>query len=211
MKNLTIKTCFAILFVAIMASCGGSSVNIDPNLDDQERDAVIKTEKSLPRGDKIEEYSVVKSKLPLALLATEYKGVRDQVNKAKLDYVNCMKRGLEGPAQKNLEQLSLIQDEIRAKESSINLSSPEYLFVLASVKERERRDGQLTGYIAVYNPETLEQIDLVQVTTPVFNNAVMMTEALLGVLNNPENFSDTHSNMNSENPVVNFILHSNPK
>ena len=196
------------LFVILMTSCGGRTVKIDPNLSPKEAQAVVKTEKSLSRGTKIESYQVVKSKLPLALLDNEYKNLRDQVYKARIDYRTNMTRSLQQVAQKNIETLQNIQDIIIEKFSNLESTSPEYIFVLADVKEKERRDGKLSGYIAVYDPANLEQIDLIQVTTPLYNNAVMVTEAINGTLINP---NQDIENIKSSNPVVNFILNSNPK
>ena len=79
---------------------------------------------------------------------------------------------------------------------------------MANVKEKERRDGHSTGIIAIYDQTNLEQVDLIQVTTPLYNNAVMVTEALSGTLVNP---GQDKENLKSDNPVVNFILHSHPK
>ncbi|MCH5234627.1 MAG: hypothetical protein J1E16_04980 [Muribaculaceae bacterium] len=206
MKKIIFLTSFII--GVLFASCGGSSVKIDSNLNSEEANAVIKTEKSLPRGAKMESYEVVKSKLPLALLAEEYKDYRDQAYKARLDYRVNMTRGLQQVAEKNLQTLQNIQNIIKEKSKNLESTSPEYIFVLAEVKERERNDGKLTGYISVFDSNDLEQVDLIQVTTPLYNNAVMVTEALEGTLENPDQNTD---NLKSSNLIVNFILNSNPK
>lgn len=206
-----IKSGLILLLGLIMCSCGGSSIKIDPNLSPEEKEAVVKTEKSLPHGDKMVNYTIVKSTLPLALLDQEYKNMRDQVFKYRLDYINCMKRGLEAPAQKNLENLAQIQNIILEKSAALESASPQYIFVLAEVKERTRRDGKVSAFIAIYDSSTLQQTDLIQITTPIFKNAEMVTEALDGTLANPETFSNNPSELNSSNPIVNFILHSNPK
>lgn len=210
MKRFVVAGVVSLLLV-MMSGCGGGSVKFDSGMSEQDREAVLKTKSSLSSGDKMESFSVVTSKLPLALLEPEYKSVRDEVNKAKLDYINCLKRGLDGPAQQKLEILKQVQTTIQEKDSSINVGSGEYIFVLADVKERTRRDGNLTGFIAVYDPETLEQVDFMQVTTPLYNNAVMMTEALEGRLADPKYFTENPSELTSNNPVVSFILRSNPK
>ena len=191
-----------------MAACGGGSVKIDPNLSPEEAEAVLKTEKSLPRGAIIESYEVVNATLPLALLESEYKGLRDQAYKARIDYRTNMTRGLQQVAQKNVETLQNIQNTIVEKSASMESNSPKYIFVLANVKEKERKDGNLSGFIAVFDPSTVELVDLVQVTTPLYNNAVMMTEALNGTLINPNQDLD---NISSSNTVVNFILNASPK
>lgn len=162
----------------------------------------------MPKSAKIESYEVVKAKLPLALLDVEYKNLRDQANKACIDYHTNITRGLKQVAQKNIETLQSIQELIIEKSVELESSSPEYLFVLANVKEKERNDKKLSGFIAVYDPVSLDQVDLIQVTKPLYNNAVMMTEALSGDLVNPDQDKDT---ITSDNPIVNFILHSNPK
>lgn len=200
---------FLICLIGLtLASCGSGSVKIDPNLSSDEAQAVVKTEKSLPRTAKIESYEVVKSTLPLALLDNEYKGLRDQANKARIDYRTNMTRGLQQVAEKNIQTLQNIQNTIVEKSSNLQANSPEYIFVLAQVMERERKDGKLSGFIAIYDPNNLQQVDFLQVTTPLYNNAVMVTEALNGVLANP---NPDNENLKSSNPVVNFILNSNPK
>ncbi|MCH5226374.1 MAG: hypothetical protein J1F16_00945 [Muribaculaceae bacterium] len=206
MKDLLFIFSFCVFIT--LSSCGNSSVKIDPNLSAEEAKAVVLTEKSLPGGSKIESYQVVVSTLPLALLDNEYKNLRDEANKARLDYRTNMTRGLPQIAQKNLETLQNIQNTIVEKSKNLEKSSPEYIFVLADVKEKNRRDNNLTGFIAVYDPKSLEQVDLLQVTTPLYNNAVMVTEALEGNLSNPEKGNEI---ITSNNPIVDFILKSNPK
>lgn len=191
-----------------LASCGTGSVKTDPNMNADEVQVVKKTQNSLPRGAKIDSYEVVKSVLPLALLENEYKNLRDQANKARVDYRTNMTRGLQQIADKNIETLQNIQTVIMEKSSELDSVSPEYIFVLANVKERERRDGKLSGFIAIYDLKNLDQVDLIQITTPLYNNAVMVTEALDGNLVNP---NQDDYNLKSTNPVVNFILNSNPK
>ena len=205
-KSGFLKTGLVWLTLAFV-SCG-SSVKIDPALSSEEAKAVVKTENSLPRSTKIESYEVVKSTLPLALLDNEFKNLRDQANKARIDYRTNMTRGLQQVAQNNLETLKNIQNIIIEKSVNLASSSPEYIFVLANVKEKERRDGHSTGIIAIYDQTNLEQVDLIQVTTPLYNNAVMVTEALSGTLVNPDQDKEI---LKSDNPVVNFILHSHPK
>lgn len=204
----TYSSLIICILVVLFTSCGNNSIKIDDNLSPEEAQAVLKTEKSLPRGAKIESYEVVKSKLPLALLDAEYKNLRDQAYKARLDYRTNITRGLHQIAQKNIETLQHIQNTILENSTNLDSTSAEYIFVLASVKEKERRDGNLTGFIAVYDLNNLDQVDLLQITTPLYNNAVMVTEALNGTLVNP---SQDGENLTSPNPIVNFILHSNPK
>ena len=198
----------SIIIGIMLSSCGKSSVKIDPNLSPEETQAVINTDRSLPADAQIESYQVVKSTLPLEMMEKEYKTFRDEANKARIDYRTNMTRGLQQVAKKNLETLENIQNTIREKSSNINASSPEYIFVLANVKEAERKDGALTGYIAIYDKSNLEQVGLIQVTTPLYNNAVMVTQALDGTLIDP---SHDNENLKSSNPVANFILNTNPK
>lgn len=200
---------FCLPLIALIFSACGGSVKIDENLSPEETQAVRKTESALPAGTKLQNYEVVKAKLPLALLADEYKSFRDDAYKARLDYRTNVTRNLPQIAEKNLQTLKTIQSEIINKDSSLNAQSPEYIFVLADVKERERRDGNLTAFIAVFDPENVEQVDFVQVTKPLYNNAVMVTEALDGTLANPDPADE--ANLKSENPVVNFILKGSPK
>ena len=204
------KTYFIIIFLIgiLTTSYGGNSIKIDPNLSSEETQAVNKTERSLPKGAKIESYEVVKSKLPLALLVDEYKSLRDQANKARIDYRTNITRGLPQVAQKNIETLQKIQDNIVEKSSNLESTSPQYIFVLSQVRERDRKDGKLTGFISIFDPNNLEMVDFIQITTPLYNNAVMVTEALDGSLTNPQ---QEDKDIKSSNSVVNFILQSNPK
>ena len=204
------KLLISLLCVFCLSGCGGSSVKIDSSLTKEEAQAVKITEKLLPSGGKIQEYEIITEKLPLAILDEEYKNVRDQVNKARLDYRTCMVRGLEQSAQKNVAILENIQATLIEKIADIETSSPDYLFVLAKVKERNRKDGKLTGVIAIFEPTTLEQVDFIQVTTPLYNNAVMMTQAQKGTLADPDSGSNTEA-LTSSDPVINFILTSDPK
>ena len=205
------KICLLLSVVLILGitSCGNSSVKIDENLSKEEARAVVKTEKSLPRGSQIIDYQVVKTHLPLALLDTEYKNLRDQVFKARIDYRANVARGLKDYAQRNLETLKGIQSQIVYKDSSLTSGSPLYMFVLANVKEPTRKDGKDSGYIAIFDQETLDMVDLIQVTQPLYNNAVMVTEALNGTLANPD--PTPVEKLKFSNPVVEFILNSNPK
>lgn len=208
MKN-EIKCLMVISLMMIFMGCGNGS-KIEENFSGDDLKAVQITERSLPRGAKIEDCQVVKSKLPLALLETEYKSVRDKVNKARLDYRSCITRGLNEAANKNVETLVEIQNMILEKSKALESASTEYLFVLAKVKERSTNINGLYGYIAIFDSKTLEKVDIMQVTTPLFNNAVMLTEALDGTLSDPSAIYDSTS-LNSNNPIVKFILGCNPK
>lgn len=198
---------FILLF--IVSSCGNNHVKIDENLSREEAEIVIKTEKSLPRGSKILSYQVVNNTLPLALLDSEYKSFRDKANKARIDFRTNSARGLTSAAQNNLTTLKNIQSDIVKRDSDLMAQSPEYFFVLAEISERQRKDGNNTGIIAIFDPDNLEQVDLLQVTQPLYNNAVMVTEALNGTLANPT--PENIENLKSNNPIVNFILRSHPK
>lgn len=209
MKNL-IKNIGSIIFIVIFISCSNNS-KFEGNFSGDELKAVKITEKSLPRGAKIEDIQVVKEKLPLALMETEYKSVRDRVYKARLDYRACMTRGLNAAAQKNAETLVEIQNIIREKAETLESASPQYLFVLAKTKERaSNNEEKLFGYIAVFDSNTLEKVDFMPVTTPLYNNAVMIAEALNGTLSNPSSTGDSES-LKIENPVVQFIVNCTPK
>lgn len=202
-----IKYFVIIILTGILIGCSNGS-KFEVQFSGDELKAVQITEKSLPRGAKIEDCQVVKGKLPLALLETEYKSVRDKVNKARLDYRSCITRGLNAAAQKNVETLQEIQNMIRAKSEALESTSSDYIFVLAKV--RERAANKDFGYITVFDSKTLEKVDLIQVTTPIFNNAVMATEALDGTLSDPSANTDI-SSLKSKNPIVEFILGCNPK
>ena len=193
----------------LFMGCNNSS-KFEGNFNGDTLKAVQITEKSLPRGTKIEDCKVVKGKLPLALMETEYKSVRDKVNKARLDYRSCVTRGLNAAAQKNVETLVEIQNLIRDKSEALESTSPEYLFVLAKVKERSAKKDGNYGYIAVFDSNTLEKVDLMQVTTPLFNNAVMVTEALDSTLSDPTS-NVAVTSLKSKNPIVEFIMSCNPK
>lgn len=195
--------------MALCIGCSNGS-KFEGNFSGNDLKAVKLTEKSLPGGAVMEDCRVVTEKLPLALLDTEYKSVRDKVNKARIDYRTCMTRGLDAAALKNVETLVEIQNLIQDKSRSLKASSPEYLFVLAKARESSAGKEGIYGYIGVFDPHTLEQVDFIQVTTPLLNNAVMQTEALNGTLANPTANSDG-SSLKSDNPIVEFILSCTPK
>lgn len=208
MKN--ILSAFGILILMLISlSCNNTS-KFEERFSGKELKAVLLTEKSLPHGAKIEDCKVIQGKLPLALLQNEYKSVRDNVNKARLDYRTCLTRGLNTAAQKNVDMLNEIQMLIQEKSQSLEASSQEFIFVMATVKERSTNKNVLTGYIAVFDPETLEKVDFIQVNRPLYNNAVMVTEALNGTLSDPTANDETES-LKSDNPIVNFILGCEPK
>lgn len=207
MKN-NLKSILCLILTAVLIGCGKTS-NFENQFSGDDLKAVLIMEKSLPRGSRIEECKVVKGKLPLACMETEYKLIRDEAYKARLDYRACVTRGLESAAKKNVDLLVELQNTIREKSESLNSSSPEYLFVLAKVKERTGKSG-LSGYITILDAKTLEKVKTLQVTTPLYNNAVMVTEALNGTLANPTYTGDA-SSVKSDNPIVNFILSCNPK
>lgn len=207
--NNIIKCLGCVILAAIFMGCGNGS-KFDGNFSGDELKAVQITEKSLPRGAKIEDCKVVKAKLPLALLDTEFKSVRDNVNKARLDYRACITRGLNEAAQKNVETLAEIQNLILEKSETLESASPEYLFVLVKVRERSATKEDVFGYIAVFDPKTMEKVDIIQVTTPVFNNAVMVTEALDGTLSDPASNGDI-ATLKTDSPIVEFILSCTPK
>ena len=204
-----IKYLASIILMVMFVGCGNGS-KFEDNFSGDDLKAVKITEKSLPRGAKIEECQVVKGKFPLALMDTEYKSVRDKVNKARLDYRSCVTRGLNEAAQKNAATLEEVQNLIREKSKTLEAASPEYLFVLAKVKERSANKDGLFGYIGVFDSKTMEKVDIIQVTTPVFNNAVMATEAVDGTLGDPASTGDATS-LKSDNPIVEFILGCTPK
>lgn len=207
--NNFIKSFVGVILLMTAVSCGSGS-RFEGQFSGDELKAVKITQKSLPRGARIEDCRVVKAKLPLALMEPQYKSVRDKAFKARLDYRSCITRGLEAAAQKNEETLAEIQNLICDKSESLESTSPEYLFVLAKVKEPSAIKEGLYGYIGVFDIETMEKVDIIQVTTPLYNNAVMVTEALNGTLSNPMSNGDTTS-LKVENPIVEFILGCTPK
>lgn len=204
-----INMCICGMVFLMLTACSRSSVKIDDSLTPQQAKAVLTTEQSLSSGDEIVDYKVVEGTLPLAMLESEYKGVRDRVNKARIDYRTNITRNLQSVAQQNLATLTEIQSMIVEKDSALTAMSPQYIFVLAQVNEKSRRDGNTTGFIGIYDAENVQQLDFVQVTTPLYNNAVMVAEALNGTLVNPN--PEAPDALETSNPVVDFILHSSPK
>lgn len=198
-----------MIIIVLLVGCGNSS-KFEGQYSGEDLKAVLITEKSLPRGAKIEDCKVVRGKLPLALMESEYKSIRDKVNKTRLDYRSCLTRGLDAAAQKNAKALADIQTLIQEKSISLASTSPEYLFVLANVEERGASNRGPVGYITVFDPESMEKVDMMQVTRPLYNNAVMVTEAINGALSDPVATTDAAS-LKCDNPVVEFILGCNPK
>ena len=209
-----LRTGYVTIMTLLLASCVKSSVQLDPDLTENEKKAVLATEKSVSHLGSITEYEVFTAKVPAAMFDDKFKPYRDAVYKAALDYRACMTRGLDMAAQQQVERLETYQSDVVALAEEIEGASPEYLIVLAEVKEKRRNEGKVTGVVAVFDPSIMQMVEWREVTTPLVNNALMIAEAEDGMLvecsiNTPVDNSAIISKI--ANPVVRFILKVDPK
>lgn len=157
------------------------------------------------------EEQVVNGELPVALMADEFKAYRDAVFKAQLDYRTCQVRGLKAGMEKAVATIAECQEGVksRVEELSKGLTGSEHLFVLGTV-ERKGSHSQV-GIVVVFNPETMEMEKWETVTTPIQNNAVLLTNALSESLldysmSQNQNLDSLANAVND--PVAKFILKS---
>ena len=203
-----------MLLAIIFASCGGGGVAIDdPNLTTTERDAVKHFKEHLPRKETLVAYQAYEGPMPVELMTDYFKGMRDDVNKAGLDYVNCVKRGLQEQAEKQVSKIQRYQEEILVKstEWSQEQGTSEYAFVMADVKDRT--SSQIKKVIAVYNKATMQKDFELPLTKPFVNNASMILNANNGTLfeyATDPNHDTAALAAQVTNPVLKFIFEADP-
>ena len=207
---------FSLITVLALTSCGGGgNASEDAALSPKERDAVRHVRKHIGKGEKLLSYEIAEGPMPVELMTDEYKRYRDDVFKAGLDYVNCLKRGLEEPAMKQAQKIQRIQEEIIVKthEWREEQGTSTYLFVLANVLDPKSSEHPQYKLIAVFNPVTMQNDFWLPLTTPFVNNAAMILNAENGTLfeyaTNPDHDTAALA-QNVENPVLNFIFSADP-
>lgn len=207
MKNLFLILSLLIAFG--MASC---SSNIAPNDNTQEGKAVKFVKKQLKKNGKLLDYQIVNGQLPAEVMADEFKAYRDAVFKARLDYRACEVRGLKAAMEQNIAKIEKCQELVKEKAEELTKAQAdsEHLIVLATVEEKGRAGKFQSHLIAVFHPETLELEKWLPITTPVKNNAIMIVNAQNGTLLNADEDPESLTGK-TEDPVVQFILRSNPK
>lgn len=207
--KFTVFTLSLTTLVLLTISCSGSSVRLDPSLSEAEQNAVILTDDLLPSGCEITEYEVMEASYPVALRDAEFKKYRDEANKAALDYRTCMTRGLKEAAEGKKRDLETIGTLVNSKVQETEDSGNQYIIVLAKVKEKNRKD-KITGIVSVFDASTLQKIEFREITTPVVNNAIMISEATAGTL--VENsISGDHAGTGKGDKITEFILSVDPK
>ena len=197
-----------MVLTAVLSSCSGGSSS---GGDTPEERAVNYVKKQVKKEGKLVDYEVVNGELPVALMADEFKAYRDAVFKAQLDYRTCQVRGLKAGMEKAVATIAECQEGVksRVEELSKAQTGGEHLFVLGTV-ERKGSHSQV-GIVVVFNPETMEMEKWETVTTPIQNNAVLLTNALSESLldysmSQNQNLDSLANAVND--PVVKFILKS---
>ena len=192
----------------LLSSCSGSSAS---GGNTPEEKAVNYVKKQTKKQGKLVDYQIVNGQWPMEMMADEFKAYRDAVFKAQLDYRACQVRGLKAGMEKAVATIAECQEGVKGKveELSKTQAGGEHLFVLGTV-ERKGSHSQV-GIVVMFNPETMEMEKWETVTTPIQNNAVLLTNALSGSL---LDYSMSQSpNLDSlanavTDPVVKFILKS---
>lgn len=202
------KLSLLLLAGALLVSCGNSKVVIDPDTPENEARAVNYVADHLSRGQEIIDYKVVIGDFPLALEDGRMKGLRDDVNKALLDYRACVTRNLTEAATQNLAKVDAISQQLRDIIAKDN-SKDRYLIVLARIKEKRLAHGAVTGIVAVFDTSGNKLVEYREVTAPVANNALMLELASRNDLGSII-FNDTQLMrqvaMTSTDQVNSFIL-----
>lgn len=159
------------------------------------------------------DHQVVSGQFPAEMMADAFKAYRDAVFKAQLDYRACQTRGLKAGMEKAVATIAECQAGIKSKVEELEKvqANAEHLFVLATIEEKGRTGKIHSGLIVVFNPETLDMEQWVPITTPVQNNAVLITNAVNGSL--IDNGMEANQDLASvaTNPIVKFILQSSAK
>lgn len=198
-----------LAFVAlIISSCTGGA----PTDGGAEAIALYYVKSQLKRTAEVTDYTMLTAPLSPAVNADAFKAYRDAVNKARLDYSTCQVRGIQMGMDKALATIESAQTDVKALADQLSLADTvNHVIVLATLKENSGLTSQL---IAVFNPSTIEPELWLPVTTPVQNNAILIANALHGTLldyamtpaQNLDSLAATVAD-----PVVQFILRSNPK
>lgn len=189
----------------LLAACGPK-----PGGDTREAKAVSLVKKRLDRGVRLIKSQVASEPMPMELMADEFKQCRDIVFKAQLDYESCKTRGLRAGMDAAVSKIRKCQELIQAEVEKQRQSrdDKERLFVMATIKERSGRESSL---VVVFDSETLEIERWIPVTTPVRNNAVMITNALSGRLLDVATTESADIADKTTSAVVKFILAATPK
>lgn len=208
MKKISL---FISLFTLLLvSSCGSKMVPGEENLTPDELKAVNHVRNYLSRSESLDSIEIVTEPMPAELMTDEYKGYRDDVYKAGLDYNSCKTRGIEQGMVKANEKILEVQNEIQTKVAQwrTEQGTSKYLFVLATVKTS---NGGYNKLIAAFNPVTLQNDFMFPLTKPFVNNARMIQNAMNGTLfQYATDTNGTSPSINSNDPVVNFVLLANP-
>lgn len=215
MKKLLACISSLLLILTACAGSGSNTTNDDADLSPKERDALRHVKRHLNKKEKLVDYEFVEGPMPVELMTDEYKRYRDDVYKTGLDYVNCIKRGLEEAAQDKATKLLRYQEEIIVKthEWEQEQGTSEYLFVLATVEDTGKPDKPISKWIAVFNPVTMQRDFMFPLTTPFVNNASMILSAENGSLfeyaTDPA-YNAAALTQSLNNPILNFIFDADP-
>lgn len=207
-----------ILF-SLLVSCGGgnnsentATEDKDARLIPEERRALAYVKTHLDNGDTLTDYEVCKGPMPVELMTEVYKGYRDEVNKAGLDYNSCKTRNIPSGMEKAEKKIAEIQNELQTKVSEWQVSqgTSEYVFVLMTLTTK---GNTVKKEIAAFNPATGQHDFTLPLTNSMVNNASMIVAGVNGSLFNyatDPNF-DISTIIPKDNPMLGFIFNANPK
>lgn len=205
-----IFTLASLLVFMLLGACGNNNNNeTDNNLDPKERDAVRHVRNHLKKGEKLTGFEIVEGPMPAEMMTDKYKGYRDKVNKEGLDYINCVKRGLEKQAFEKQDKIREYQDEIQNSVAQWRQEqgTSKFMFVLGEVSNLSK--NQQYRLIAVFNPVTMQTDFFMPVTKPFVNNAEMILSAMEGKLfdyaTDPDHDVKTLIKETTD-PIVKFII-----
>ncbi|MCH5232089.1 MAG: hypothetical protein J1E78_00520 [Muribaculaceae bacterium] len=198
----------------IMAACVNSGPEkTDPNLTEQQRTAVAYVRTHLNRGESMESYSVAELPEPACLIEQPFLNLRNDVNKAGIDWQSCKTRGIESGMVANDKKIEECCQQILDldKELQNKIGEKNSIIVMARIKTGQSRDGEPRGLVVVFDPKTMEPTDWIVVTTPVQNSVAMVINAKEGTLDEyakDRNHDFKAMAQKEKNPVLKFVLES---
>ena len=206
MKKTLLFTLSLVVF--ILSSCTGGA----PTDGGVEALALYQVKSQLKRTAEVTDHVVLTATLPPDINADAFKAYRDAVNKARLDYSTCQVRGIQMGMDKALATIESSQSEVKALADQLaQADTTTHVIVLATLKEKS---GLTSHLVAAFCPATLEPELWLPVTVPVQNNSILIANAQHGTLADyamapAQNLDSLASTV--DDPVVQFILRSNPK
>lgn len=214
MKGLFVRLLLPMM--TILSACSSKSHPSALSGNSQEEKAVHYVRLHLEKKTELQSYKVVNGDFPIVLMSDEFKPYRDAVYKAQLDYRTNHVRGLQVGMDKAVATLLQCQNEIKNQVENFRQSHADgdYITVLATLRDNNMSHQTEYNLIVVFDSQTLNMEKWETITTPIQNNAILMTGALNGTLltegigmnQNLDSLAATVTD-----PVIKFILQSVPR